>query len=580
MESENQSNIPSNDYKDINENISSRLKEDNRKHYLLASNTESLQSLLEKQKEDLTKVLIELKSEYDLIMRESSVKKQLIEEYNKKISMLEKSNKNNEKKQEEKKETARFMKDGIELKKTKKNEEIYNKKTLEKQVNRLSKDLLIIQKNIFKSENESILLEKKKERCLLEENVIREKQNQIQFKIDNENKKIIRNRSENDLQIMYYETVIRQKALFMQLADDRKDRQKKIEQDAKNDSQDKQEVERRRKLMLLMLYNQYLKRRMENQLKKYEELEYTFQQIRDIVGTQDLNLIINFVLQRNKRYNYNLQIVEEKQKKIDKLKKEIKRMQSYLIQIKNDVIEDEETNNSNLKTDEDNLEQSGLNKKEINMIKLENDKNQQLRSLGQKYNEVNLAYNQVLTNMQNMLEYDMNNPLELADEDQKEEKDENAQTKKDEKRKIELTKEEDELIDGYENLLNKILKAFNILYLCKSKQEFLNLMREKGINQQQHYYDANKSNANNLNKRSKVKKGTKRGTIKSTLNTIKKINEEKEIKKNNEDDEEDDSSSYDPDKNILNRFIKEQKKEVEDFIKIKKVEVKKPNAEQ
>ena len=580
MESENQSNIPSNDYKDINENISSRLKEDNRKHYLLASNTESLQSLLEKQKEDLTKVLIELKSEYDLIMRESSVKKQLIEEYNKKISMLEKSNKNNEKKQEEKKETARFMKDGIELKKTKKNEEIYNKKTLEKQVNRLSKDLLIIQKNIFKSENESILLEKKKERCLLEENVIREKQNQIQFKIDNENKKIIRNRSENDLQIMYYETVIRQKALFMQLADDRKDRQKKIEQDAKNDSQDKQEVERRRKLMLLMLYNQYLKRRMENQLKKYEELEYTFQQIRDIVGTQDLNLIINFVLQRNKRYNYNLQIVEEKQKKIDKLKKEIKRMQSYLIQIKNDVIEDEETNNSNLKTDEDNLEQSGLNKKEINMIKLENDKNQQLRSLGQKYNEVNLAYNQVLTNMQNMLEYDMNNPLEFADEDQKEEKDENAQIKKDEKRKIELTKEEDELIDGYENLLNKILKAFNILYLCKSKQEFLNLMREKGINQQQHYYDANKSNVNNLNKRSKVKKGTKRGTIKSTLNTIKKINEEKEIKKNNEDDEEDDSSNYDPDKNILNRFIKEQKKEVEDFIKIKKVEVKKPNAEQ
>lgn len=580
MESENQSNIPSNDYKDINENISSRLKEDNRKHYLLASNTESLQSLLEKQKEDLTKVLIELKSEYDLIMRESSVKKQLIEEYNKKISMLEKSNKNNEKKQEEKKETARFMKDGIELKKTKKNEEIYNKKTLEKQVNRLSKDLLIIQKNIFKSENESILLEKKKERCLLEENVIREKQNQIQFKIDNENKKIIRNRSENDLQIMYYETVIRQKALFMQLADDRKDRQKKIEQDAKNDSQDKQEVERRRKLMLLMLYNQYLKRRMENQLKKYEELEYTFQQIRDIVGTQDLNLIINFVLQRNKRYNYNLQIVEEKQKKIDKLKKDIKRMQSYLIQIKNDVIEDEETNNSNLKTDEDNLEQSGLNKKEINMIKLENDKNQQLRSLGQKYNEVNLAYNQVLTNMQNMLEYDMNNPLELADEDQKEEKDENAQIKKDEKRKIELTKEEDELIDGYENLLNKILKAFNILYLCKSKQEFLNLMREKGINQQQHYYDANKSNVNNLNKRSKVKKGTKRGTIKSTLNTIKKINEEKEIKKNNEDDEEDDSSNYDPDKNILNRFIKEQKKEVEDFIKIKKVEVKKPNAEQ
>ena len=54
---------------------------------------------------------------------------------------------------------------------------------------------------------------------------------------------------------------------------------------------------------------------MESQLNKYEELEYIFQQIRDIVGTQDLGLIINFVMQRNKRYNYNLQIVDEKQKK-------------------------------------------------------------------------------------------------------------------------------------------------------------------------------------------------------------------------------------------------------------------------
>jgi hypothetical protein len=48
---------------------------DLRKHYLLASNTDSLESLLENQKEDLTKFLIQLKSEYDLIIRESMLKK-------------------------------------------------------------------------------------------------------------------------------------------------------------------------------------------------------------------------------------------------------------------------------------------------------------------------------------------------------------------------------------------------------------------------------------------------------------------------------------------------------------------------
>ena len=452
---------------------------------------------------------------------------------------------------------------------------MYNKKTLEKQLDKLSKDLIIIQKQIYQCENESALLDKKKEKIKLEENAIKEKKNQIQYKIDEQTSRIRKNRSENDLQIQYYETVIRQKVLFMQLADDRKERQKKIEQDAKNDSLDKQEVEKRKKLLLLMLYNQYLKQRMDNQLKKYEELEYTFQKIRDIVGTQDLSLIINFVLERNKRYNYNLHIVEEKQRKIDKITKDIKRMKSQLVNIKNEVLVNEKSSmDSNLKTETSMSEYNGLNKKEINMIKIENEKNQQLRLLGQKYNEVNLAYNQVLTNIKEMQEYDNNNPLDLGEE----EKEENEGIKKYEKRKIKLSNEENEIVEGYENLLNKILKAFNILYLCKSKQEFINLMREKGISQKQNF-EENKSNVNSMNKRSKGKKRSRRGSI-NIKSTIRKISDEKEIKKNNEGDEEEDSSNYDPDKIILNKFIKEQKKEVDDFIKIKKVEIKKPPAEQ
>ena len=575
METGDQNQISHIDYQDLNNNASSRYMEDTRKHYLLASNTESLQSLMDNQKEELTNVLIELKSEYDLITRESSIKKQLIEEYNKKIIMLQKANINNKKKQEEKKETTRNLKEGIDIKKNKKNEEMYNKKTLEKQLDKLSKDLIIIQKQIYQCENESALLDKKKEKTKLEENAINEKKNQIQYKIDEQTSRIRKNRSENDLQIQYYETVIRQKVLFMQLADDRKERQKKIEQDAKNDSLDKQEVEKRKKLLLLMLYNQYLKQRMDNQLKKYEELEYTFQKIRDIVGTQDLSLIINFVLERNKRYNYNLHIVEEKQRKIDKITKDIKRMKSQLVNIKNEVLVNEKSSmDSNLKTETSMSEYNGLNKKEINMIKIENEKNQQLRLLGQKYNEVNLAYNQVLTNIKEMQEYDNNNPLDLGEE----EKEENEGIKKDEKRKIKLSNEENEIVEGYENLLNKILKAFNILYLCKSKQEFINLMREKGISQKQNF-EENKSNVNSMNKRSKGKKRSRRGSI-NIKSTLKKISDEKEIKKNNEGDEEEDSSNYDPDKIILNKFIKEQKKDVDDFIKIKKVEIKKPPAEQ
>jgi hypothetical protein len=130
-----------------------------------------------------------------------------------------------------------------------------------------------------------------------------------------------------------------------------------------------------------------------------------------------------------------------------------------------------------------------------------------------------------------------------------------------------LTHEEEECITGYEKFLERTLKTFNILCLCKSKQEFMNLMREKGIEQQN-------DNKNTLKgTRSKTKRGTKRNTFRGNKLKI----DETEITKNN-GDEEDDFSNYDPDKNILTRFVKEQKKEIDEFINVKKAEVKKPPA--
>ena len=535
---------------------SNRYMIDTRKHYLLASNKDSLESLLKNQSEQLRKVLMDLKAEYDLIIRESTFKKKIIEEYNKKINMLQKADSTLEKKQEEKKELTANLQEGLEIKKNKKNEEIYSKQTFSKQVDKLSKDLLLIQKSLIKSEMESDLLDKKKERLLLDENLIKLRKNQIQYKIDEQNKLNERNQNENELQIEYYETIIRQKSMFMKLSDDKNERQKQIEQEAKIDSNDKQEVDRRRKLMLLILYNQYLKQRMSNQLKRYEEIEFTFEKIRDIVGTQDLSVIINFVVERNKRYNYNLNIVEEKQKKIDKLKKDIKILNKKLTSLKNNIIVDENSKQDS-KLETSIKDYNGLDKKDIEMIKLENEKNEKLNILGKKYNEVSLAYSQVLTNINAMQEYDKIHPLDLSNnEEEKEEiKEKNISNK--------LTKEEEMNIQGYENLLKRILKVFNILYLCKTKQEFINLMKEKGINQNDLIININ----DNKNSRTSKKTRTRRNTRRSV-----KINSRILNKKTT--DEEEDSSNYDHDKNIMNRFIIEQKKEIDDFIKIKKVELK------
>ena len=571
METEEKKELSPEDYLERNKNASSRYMEDSRKQYLLASNTESLQTLMERQQEELTRVLIELKSEYDLLTRETSIKKQLIDEYNKKINMIQHANSVNEKRQEEKKESTNHIKEGIELKKNKKNEELYTKKTLSKQVDKLNKDLFIIQKEIVKNENESVLLDKKKERAKLDENIIKEKGNQVYSRIEDQNFKNMVNRNENDLQVQYYEKIISQKSVFMQFADERKERQKKIEQEAKNDAQDKQEVEKRRKLQLLLLYNQYLRTRMNEQIKKYDDLENNYEQIRDICGTQDLETIINFIMLRNKRYNYSVQVVNDKEHRIKNLRTDIKRLKSDLVKLKNEVIVNETESDSKTET---TIADSGMEKSELDMIEVEKKKNEDLLIVGKKYNDINLAYNQVLSNIKAMQEYEQAHPLDLKEaekqnEEEKEQKEEKVEEKKDNVN-VQLTPEEEECINGYEKFLEKTLKTFNILCLCKSKQEFLNIMREKGIAQQN-------DNKNTLNRtRTKGRKATKRNT--NSKGNKLKIDETETTKNNNEGDEEDDFSNYDPDKNILSRFVKEQKKEIDEFINVKKAEVKKPPA--
>ena len=111
---------------------------------------------------------------------------------------------------------------------------------------------------------------------------IKEKINQIYSKIYNQKKKNVFNHSENNLVLQYYNNVIDQKWSFIQAADERKAKQKKIAHEAKNDTQDKQEVDKRRILFLCQLYNKYLREKMKREFKENSKLEATFQTIKDI----------------------------------------------------------------------------------------------------------------------------------------------------------------------------------------------------------------------------------------------------------------------------------------------------------
>ena len=643
-----------NNYNYNDEQQQSRYLTQKKKQYLLASNTESIGLLIQSQIDQLTDILIQQKSELDKLTRQSHIKVEQSELLDKKIKALQGMDSKTKKKSKENKETIETMKDVIKIKNGRKAEENYNKKTLQKQVDKLNQDILLIQKEILAVENKSKILDKKLEKARLSENNIRQKRNDVNFQVTDQNMKNKYDKSEQALLISYYETVIKQKYMFIQSADERKEKQKKIQQEAKNDSQDKQEVEKRNELHLLVLYNQYLREKMAELLKNNEKVEETLDNIRDITGTDNLDLLVEIVLLRGKRYNYCVKRVAEEEKKRFDLKEEIIDLNNKYVNLKNQVLvqeeQDESKSVSTIPTTHIEDDEKDLIEKEQNLIKT-------LYDLGEKHNRCNLAYNKVLENMKLLKEIDDQdqNPrlkkkeeeyehqfvekedIDLKDEpklktheeenietthvdtkkddvkeekheeenkeeekqedqnneeekqedqnkeeekqeeqnkedenkEEKHEEDENKEEKEEEKPKKEiiLTEEEEETIRLYKTFLRQSLKKFDILYLLNSKQDFLKLMQEIGKdNEVEKSYKPLRNVVRRVTKRktSRLFQTLSRISRASRVEFVLPIVDEK--KKKEEEDEK--KSIADPDRDILKRFLDEQKKERDDFVNV------------
>lgn len=436
---------------------------------------------------------------------------------------------------------------------------------------------------------------------------------------------------------------------------------------------------------------------MNEELQQNEELEYIFQEIRDIVGTKNLDEIVDFIMNRNKRYNYTCQEIEDCEKMNKKLKREIKFLKENLVVLKNNLLVKEKDQK------ELEIELTNNPEDEMKIIEKEKEKNRNLLELGKKYNEVEKAYQLVIQNITSLVETEKQNPLnvqleneegsqnhfeltnnelknydeievkrgereeldkyELTEEEnaivnnvkelnekdiyelekielpflnkivRKDEEDKDVtdedneiineilaieltEEEKNKAKKLELTEDEekvatqklkkdekelssekkkqradyfreiktkfwvyqlqekqknaaykikklkkqkDDLVNNYEFLLKKVAKTFDALYLCHSKQEFLNMMKEKQID------ISGSSSLRKAQTKKPTKRLTKRLNRRGSVNNRYTKTENKYVIADNKD-EEDDKSNYDPDIKILNRFMKEQNKEKENFI--------------
>jgi hypothetical protein len=272
-----------------NTKIKSRLNDHPKKKYLLAGVNQSVEQLNKEQTDNLSKLLISLKNEYDTLILEVNKKKTNTEKLGKQIIILE----NMENKFKDKVEDYENKSSNLDIVKeqqiVKIKDESYSNTSLKHLIERLTKDVNVIRKDIYDREIYFSKLEKQLEKEKMIECAINEKMNQIlSYKeMFERNNKLEKN--ESDLILKYYNTIIHQKWEFIQGADERKLKQQKISQDAKNDTLDKQEVVKRKVLHMLKFYNKFLRSKVEKQISQNKELEDTFIELRNITVREFFN---------------------------------------------------------------------------------------------------------------------------------------------------------------------------------------------------------------------------------------------------------------------------------------------------
>ena len=382
-----------------NPNIQPRYMNSTKKHYYLASVNENVQQLIKQEIDGLTTVLIDLKSQYDIISRESIEKKLQTEELTKKIDSLQKIVKHSRGQLEDTNTKSKNLAKLIKEKRTQLNEGLYQMKTLLGNINKLKKDNFLLQKKINKNEDITKRLANSNQAELLKETVLKGKKNKVHSEITNQIAKNKFEEGEQKLQLQYYRTIIEQKNMFIRTDEERKERQKKLAEEAKNNSADKQEIEKRKILCLLKLYNIYLENEMAKSLKENEEIESTYRSIREIVGSPSLKVIVDKILTKETTYNDSLAQVNELENLIEVYNKDIEQLESKLKLLKNEQIV-QQNDERTLSTIQSNL----IQENESQLIKEEEKLIEEEKLLKDKLLQVNLIYKKIMENIEFFIE--------------------------------------------------------------------------------------------------------------------------------------------------------------------------------
>jgi hypothetical protein len=135
----------------------------------------------------------------------------------------------------------------------------------------------------------------------------------------------------------------------------RQRKNQEIAEAAANENKDQSELKMRENLFIQILWDRFMKKKMENEMKNSAQIDEAFKAIKTATGVTDVQEMVKRFLTREQTYSALLISVSESDRKMDELKRHNDELRSRVHELKvdSDSVENKEEDAMNKFQDED-----------------------------------------------------------------------------------------------------------------------------------------------------------------------------------------------------------------------------------
>lgn len=277
----------------------------------------------EEEMKEVSFSLAELKRKHDVVKKQVNEKEQNLDMVRKEIQQLEYQEGNAEDVVYELSTRKQQIENAIKVTKKKTDEERMNARVYGHMTERTKKDLIAME--IKKKEMENSLRNKQLMYEEQKEATRKTKEARLQSKtiFDSLIINVGNEQKERKQRIVMLTKSIDNKQENVKRRADRIQRQREIAEAAANENKDADEKKMRENFMLNKLWNAFIRKKMEKEMKESAHIDDAFKKIKTATGVTDVQELVHKFLTREQTYSELLVAVADSENRIDKLRREI-----------------------------------------------------------------------------------------------------------------------------------------------------------------------------------------------------------------------------------------------------------------